>query len=69
MQRGIQITFITAVPFHVSQSVPVGAMLAKPVPILGEWAGLTALAAGPVWVLLAVAHWKYATNKYQGGGG
>ncbi|AHG45868.1 ABC transporter permease [Rhizobium leguminosarum bv. trifolii CB782] len=65
----IQITLITAVPLALTSSVPVAALLGKPVPILGDWAGPVALAAGPVWVLIAIAHWRYATGKYQGAGG
>lgn len=66
---GIQIILITAVPLALTSSVPVGAMLGKPIPILGDWAGPVALLAGPAWVLLAMAHWRYATGKYQGAGG
>ncbi|WP_064692188.1 ABC transporter permease [Rhizobium aegyptiacum] len=65
----IQFTLITAVPLALTSSVPVGALLGKPIPILGDWAGPATLAAGPVWVLLAIAHWRYATRKYQGAGG
>lgn len=66
---GIQFILITAVPLALTSSVPVGAMLGKPIPILGDWAGPVALIAGPLWVLLAIAHWRYATGKYQGAGG
>ncbi|WP_192815300.1 ABC-2 family transporter protein [Rhizobium sp. CCGE 510] len=65
----IQITLLTAVPLALTSSVPVAALLGKPVPILGDWAGPAALAAGPVWVLIAMAYWRYATGKYQGAGG
>ncbi|MBX5158049.1 ABC transporter permease [Rhizobium sp. NZLR1b] len=66
---GIQITLITAVPLALTSSVPVGALLGKSIPLLGDWAGPVALAAGPVWVLISIAHWRYATGKYQGAGG
>lgn len=66
---GIQIILITAVPLALTSSVPVGAMLSKPIPILGDWAGPVSLLAGPLWVLLAIVHWRYATGKYQGAGG
>jgi ABC-2 type transport system permease protein len=66
---GIQIILITAVPLALTSSVPVGALLGKPIPILGHWAGPVALLAGPIWVLLAIVHWRYATGKYQGAGG
>ncbi len=65
----IQLTLITAVPLALTSSVPVGALLGKPIPILGDWAAPVTLAAGPAWVLIAMAHWRYATRKYQGAGG
>ena len=66
---GIQLVLITAVPLALTSSVPVGALLGKPIPMLGDWAGAVALIAGPAWVLLAIAYWRYATSKYQGAGG
>jgi ABC-2 type transport system permease protein len=66
---GIQVILITAVPLALTSSVPVGALLGKPIPILGDWAGPASLLAGPLWVLLAIAHWRYATRRYQGAGG
>lgn len=66
---GIQIILITAIPLAFASSVPVGALLGKPIPILGDWAGPVSLLAGPLWVLIAIAHWRYATSKYQGAGG
>ena len=66
---GIQLVLVTAVPLALTSSVPVGALLGKPIPLLGDWAGPVSLLAGPVWVLLAIAHWRYATSRYQGAGG
>jgi len=66
---GIQLILITAVPLALTSSVPVGALLGKPIPILGGWAEPVSLVAGPIWVLMAIAHWRYATGKYQGAGG
>lgn len=66
---GIQVILITVVPLALTSSVPVGALLGKPIPILGDWAGPVSLLAGPLWVLMAIAHWRYATGKYQGAGG
>ena len=66
---GIQFLLITVVPLALTSSVPVGALLGKDIPLLGDWAGLVSLLAGPLWVLLAMAHWRYATSKYQGAGG
>lgn len=65
----IQLVLITAVPLALTSSVPVGALLEKSVPILGPWAGVVTIAAGPIWVALAAAHWRYATARYQGAGG
>ena len=39
------------------------------VPILGDWAGPAALLAGPLVVLVSMALWRYAMNRYQGAGG
>lgn len=66
---GIQFVLITAVPLALTSSVPVGALLGKPIPLLGDWAGPISLLAGPLWVLIAIIHWRYATGKYQGAGG
>ena len=66
---GIQTILITAVPLALTSSVPVAALLHKPIPILGDWGGLVALLAGPIWVVLAVTYWRYANSKYQGAGG
>jgi ABC-2 type transport system permease protein len=66
---GIQALLITVVPLALTSSVPVGALLGKPIPLLGDWAGLVALIAGPFWVLLAIAYWRHATSRYQGAGG
>lgn len=65
----IQLVLITAIPLALTSSVPVGALLGKPIPMLGDWAGPVSLLAGPLWVLLATAHWRYATSRYQGAGG
>lgn len=65
----IQFLLISVVPLALTSSVPIGALLGKPIPLLGDWAGPVALIAGPVWVIIAIAHWRYATGKYQGAGG
>jgi ABC-2 type transport system permease protein len=66
---GIQFVMITAVPLALTSSVPVGVLLGKPIPLLGDWAGPVSLLAGPLWVCLAIAHWRYCTGRYQGAGG
>jgi ABC-2 type transport system permease protein len=65
----IQFVMITAVPLALTSSVPVGVLLGKQIPLLGDWAGPVSLLAGPLWVLLAIAHWRYCTGRYQGAGG
>jgi hypothetical protein len=35
----------------------------------GTWRFPAALFAGPLFVLLAMAFWRYAISKYQSGGG
>jgi len=60
---------LTIVPLAFTSSVPVAVLLGKPVPLLGDWAAVLTLLAGPLMVALAVAHWRYALSRYQGGGG
>jgi ABC-2 type transport system permease protein len=65
----IQGAMLTIVPLGFMAAVPVAVLLGKPVPLLGDWAGPAALLAGPVFVALAMAQWRYAIGKYQGAGG
>ncbi|HEV7275698.1 MAG TPA: ABC-2 family transporter protein [Devosiaceae bacterium] len=65
----VQAVMLTLVPLAFTSSVPVAVLLGKPVPLIGEWAAVLTLLAGPVMVLLAMAHWRYALSRYQGGGG
>lgn len=65
----LQWLMVTLVPLGFASSVPVAALLGKPIPLLGDWGGPLALLAGPALVLLAMAHWRYAISKYQGAGG
>ncbi|MGV8954505.1 MAG: ABC transporter permease, partial [Cypionkella sp.] len=65
----LQLLMLTVAPLSFTAFVPVAALLGKPVPWLGDWAGPLGLAAGPVIAILAVMHWKYAVERYQGGGG
>jgi ABC-2 type transport system permease protein len=65
----IQGAMLTVVPLGFMAAVPVAVMLGKPVPLLGDWAGLIAVLAGPFFVALAMWQWRYAINKYQGAGG
>jgi len=66
---GLQWLLLTFVPLGLASFVPVAFLLGKDIPILGEWGGLAAPLAGPLLVLIAMAHWKYAISRYQGGGG
>ena len=65
----IQGIMLTILPLGFMAAVPVAALLGKPVPFLGDWAGPVAILAGPVFVLLTVGYWRYAMSKYQGAGG
>lgn len=66
---GIQAVMLTIVPLGYISAVPVAVLLDKPVPLLGDFAWLAALLAGPVLTLIAIAHWRYAMSRYQGAGG
>lgn len=66
---GIQVVMLTVVPLAYISAVPVAVLLDKPVPMLGAFAMPLALLAGPLLVLLAALHWRYALSRYQGAGG
>ncbi|MDB5614545.1 MAG: transporter permease [Devosia sp.] len=66
---GIQAVMLTIVPLAYISAVPVAVLLDKPVPLLGDFAWLAALLAGPLLTLIAIAHWRYAMSRYQGAGG
>ena len=65
----IQFMLLTLVPLGFLGSIPVAVLLDKPVPLLGTWAALACLLAGPVMVVLAMAHWRWCLRNYQGAGG
>lgn len=65
----LQWLMLTLVPLGFASFIPVAYLLGKDIPILGDWGGLAAPLVGPLFVLLAMAHWKYAISKYQGAGG
>ena len=65
----IQFLLITIAPLGFISSVPVAVLLGKPVPLLGDWAGIACLLAGPAMVLIAMAHWRWCLRNYQGAGG
>ena len=65
----LQVLMLTFAPMAFVAYVPVAVMLGKPVPLLGDLAATAALLAGPLLVLIAMAHWRYALSRYQGAGG
>jgi ABC-2 type transport system permease protein len=65
----IQGLMLTILPLGFMAAVPVAVLLDKPVPFLGNWAGPVALLAGPAFVLITAAYWRYAMSEYQGAGG
>ena len=65
----LQLMLLTVVPLGYMAFVPVSVLLGRPVPYLGSFAEVAALAAGPISVLAAMAFWRLCMNRYQGGGG
>ena len=65
----IQFLLVTVAPLGFISSIPVAVLLGKPVPLLGDWAGPACLLAGPLMVLMAMAHWRWCLRNYQGAGG
>lgn len=65
----LQLIMITIVPLGFMSYVPVAVALGKDVALLGPLAGPASLLAGPLAVLVAVAHWRYCLRNYQGAGG
>jgi ABC-2 type transport system permease protein len=66
---GLQVVLLTVVPMGFMAFVPVAYLLGKDIPIVGDWGGVAAPLVGPLFVLVAMAHWKYAISRYQGAGG
>ena len=65
----IQVLLLTAVPLGFISTVPVSVILGKPVPLLGDFAGLACVLAGPAMAGLAMLHWRWCLRNYQGAGG
>jgi ABC-2 type transport system permease protein len=65
----LQLVMVTVVPLGYLAYVPVAVILDKPVPILGEWAGLASLAVGPLCALGGALLWRHCLRNYQGAGG
>lgn len=65
----LQVLMLTFAPLAFLAFVPVAAILGKPVPLLGDFAPLASLLVGPLFVLIAMAHWRHCLRNYQGAGG
>jgi ABC-2 type transport system permease protein len=65
----LQVLMLTFAPLAFLAYVPVAALLGKPVPLLGDFSPVAALLAGPLCVLIAIAHWRWCLRNYQGAGG
>ena len=65
----LQWMMLTIVPLGFLAYVPVAVFLGKDVVILGGWAPLASLVAGPIAVGIAMLHWRWSIRHYQGGGG
>ena len=65
----LQLMMLTFAPLGFLAFIPTAVTLGKPVPILGDWAAPASLAIGPLFVLLAMAHWRHCLRNYQGAGG
>ncbi|MBD8063967.1 ABC-2 family transporter protein [Devosia sp. PTR5] len=65
----LQILMITFAPLGFLAFIPCAVVLGKPVPILGDLAPAASLLIGPLFVILAAAHWRWCLRNYQGAGG
>lgn len=65
----LQWAMVTVMPLAFMAYVPAAVFLDKRVAVLGDLATPLSLLAGPAMVALAMAHWRYAISRYQGGGG
>lgn len=65
----LQVLMLTVAPLAFLAYVPIAATLGKTVPLLGDWASPAALVAGPLFALIAMAHWRWCLRNYQGAGG
>jgi len=65
----VQIAMLTIVPLGFMAFVPVAALLGRPVPFLGDWAGAAAILSGPLAAVIAAFFWRFCVRRYQGAGG
>ena len=65
----LQWLLLTIVPMGFLNYVPVSYLLGKETVIVGELGGMLAPLSGPVWVGLALLHWRFCLRRYQGVGG
>lgn len=65
----LQVLMLSFAPLAFLAYVPVAVTLGKPVPLLGDFALAASVLAGPICVLVAIAHWRWCLRNYQGAGG
>ncbi len=65
----LQLLMLTFAPLAFLAYIPAAVLLGKPVPLLGDFALVASLLAGPVAALIASAHWRWSLKNYQGAGG
>ena len=66
---GLQWLLLTLIPMGFASYVPMAHLLGKDIVLVGEWGGILAPLVGPLLVIIAISHWRYAVSKYQGAGG
>ncbi len=65
----LQVLMLTFAPLAFLAYIPAAVLLGKPVPLLGDFALIASLLAGPTAALIAAAHWRWSIKNYQGAGG
>ncbi len=62
----LQWLLLTALPVGFMNYVPVAHLLGKETAAVGQLGGALAPLTGPVFVLLAMAHWRFCLRRYHG---
>lgn len=65
----LQLLMLTFAPLAFLAYIPAAVLLGKPVPLLGDFAPLASLLAGPLAASIAALHWHWSLRNYQGAGG
>lgn len=65
----LQALMLTVAPLAFLAYVPAAVLLGKPVPVLGDFAAIASLLAGPLAAFIAMTHWRWSIRNYQGAGG